>query len=277
MTDLHNTPKQTHIIIGYTLMSKRTLRDIKFDPKQKSFLNWLAKEKVFVESDSLGITKMVAIGYLTKLHLELTNQVALKELLLTTLKDAHMDANLAIELDPSLKSTQTEAMSNRDLYILVPLAFEVYKMHISHSYDNNKVKMDIIGIKCAMDKSHILKEFFSQLESPVSYEKLIGVFVPMGAAQVLGTQNYSKIICNNNAFIQSITTIPISDMLHAILDIPFSMDSTTDINTTNLYDMISDQPWCLNIKQTKVATKVDITTTKDQLATACAKLTSKTN
>jgi len=54
--------------------------------------------------------------------------------------------------------------------------------------------MDIISIKCTMDKAHLLKEFFSQLASPANYKKQIGFFIPTGAAHTLGPQNYAKLI-----------------------------------------------------------------------------------
>jgi len=84
----------------------------------------------------------------------------------------------------------------------------------------------------------------------------------------VGATNYANLIRDNNAFIHSIVTIPIGDFQHDILDIPFLTDSTTDIDTTTLTELIDDQPWCLNIKKTTTANKVLITTTKENLSTA---------
>jgi len=84
----------------------------------------------------------------------------------------------------------------------------------------------------------------------------------------VGATNYVNLIRDNNAFIHSVVTIPIGDFQHDTLDIPFSTDSTTDIDTTTLTELIDDQPWCLNIKKTTTANKVLITTTKENLSTA---------
>jgi len=114
----------------------------------------------------------------------------------------------------------------------------------------------------------LLKEFFSQLASPASYEKQIGFFIPTGAVHTLGTQNYVKLISENHAFIQSMVAIPIGDFQHATLDIPFLMDANTDIDKTTLVEVIGDQPWCLNIGRTNVPNKIIIATTKDMLDNA---------
>jgi len=51
--------KQQHIIIGHQIRSKCTFHKIKFNKTKKSFLNWLTKEKVFVELDALGVSQTI--------------------------------------------------------------------------------------------------------------------------------------------------------------------------------------------------------------------------
>jgi len=113
-----------------------------------------------------------------------------------------------------------------------------------------------------------LKELFSQLASPTHYEKQIGVFVPTGAVHLLGAANYIKLIRDNNASIHNVATIPIGDFQHETLDLPFSMDTSTNIDQTTLLDLIGDQPWCFSIDKTTTDNKVLITTSKDQLEMA---------
>jgi len=61
--------------------------------------------------------------------------------------------------------------------------------------------LDIIGIKCAVEKMRLLKEFFTQLALPASYEKQIEFFIPTSTVHTLGAQNYAKLISENQAFI----------------------------------------------------------------------------
>jgi len=167
----HPTGTKPHIIIGCYMMSKRTMCEIKFDSiSMTKFLDWLTKEQILVESDSLGIMKTAMVGYLFKLHPHLTSRTFLKPLLIEALSDVVLSPELACELDLTLQMQQTEAMSNSDLFILAIPPFKVYKTHVSHGRDDKQIKMDVIGIKCSIKKSCFLKEFFMQLGNPMEVD-----------------------------------------------------------------------------------------------------------
>jgi len=97
----------------------------------------------------------------------------------------------------------------------------------------------------------------------------MGVFVPMGAIHMIKPKAYTKLLCNNNAFLQSIMTVLIRDFQHEMLKIPFSCNTTTDIDATNLYETIVTQPWCLRIECTTTLNKVLLVMTKSQVNAAC--------
>jgi len=261
------THKQ-HLSVGCHIQSEHPFNDIKFDKTKPQLLEWMKQNKIFVESDNLGINKTTVIGHLTNLHPDLMNRNTLKDLLRTVLEEVVIDAKLAVDLNPSLKSLYQQATTNGDLFIPEIPPFTVYKTCISHSRDKLKVKTNIIGIKCASNKAKLLKEFFSQLASPEHYEKQIGVFVPTGAVHSIGSENYAKLLSDNNVFLKSVVNIPVGDFSHETLDIPFSLDSDTDIDQTTLADIIMEQPWCLNVKKTSIHNKVLLTTTKTNLDTA---------
>jgi len=110
-----------HIIVRCHLMSDCTIREIKFDTTmQTKFIDWLAKEKIFLESDSLVISKTSTVGYLLKLHTRITNRTMLKEMLVNKLSNICLDPDPVVELDPLLKDKQVEAMSNGDIFIPPP-------------------------------------------------------------------------------------------------------------------------------------------------------------
>jgi len=267
-TDMRASTKQQHIIIRCNMLSERTIREIKFYKTNTAFMTWMKKEKIFIESDSLGVTKTTSIGYLANLHPTLTNRSTLKQLLTVALEDIVIDAKLAVELDPELKLAHDSATANGDTFIPTVPHFEIYKTRITTGRDNDKVKTDIIGIKCAAAKAKLLKEFYAQLASPAHYEKQIGVFVPTGAVHILGATNYANLLRDNNSYLQSVVTIPVGDFQHATLDIPFSLDSSTDIDQTTLQELIEDMPWCKSIERTNLPNKVLILTTQDCLANA---------
>jgi len=111
-TNLHATMNKQHIIIGCILLSERTLKEIKFDKAKPQFMEWHAQEKVFIESNLLGVHKTMTIGYITKLHPKLTNHNNLKTLLQIALEDVIINLNLAAKLDPSLKAAVVVAKAN---------------------------------------------------------------------------------------------------------------------------------------------------------------------
>ncbi len=168
-----------HVIVGCHMMSNRSMRDIKFDTTTTTkFIDWLKQEKIFIESDFLGITKTTTVGYLTKIHPKLTNRTHLKPLLLSMLEDVVLDPTLACELDPSIKTQHTEAMSNGDFLSVAPPEFEIYKTRITCGRDKDKIATDVLGIKCAQDKGRLLKEFFNQSSVSSDIDTRLGTFVP---------------------------------------------------------------------------------------------------
>ncbi len=269
--DTRPTGTPPHVIIGCTMMSERTVREIKFDTTQMTpFMEWLKKEKIFLESDSLGITKTATVGYLTKLHSKITNRTFLKPLLTDYLSDVILSPELACELDPSLKKQYDEAKANGDFFVPAPPPFEIFKTHISHGRDEKKIKTDVLGIKCAVEHGQLLKEFFTQISNPMDMDTRIGTFIPSGTVHMIGTDAYAKLLCDNNLFLQNISTVPIGDFQHATLDIPYSEDSSTDIDAMTLADTILMQPWCLSIEKSNTENKVILVTTKGQLTEARA-------
>ncbi len=241
-----------HVIVRCHLMSTRTMRDIKFDTmKTTKLIDWLKKN--FIESDLLGITKTTTIGYLTKLHPKLTNRTFLKPLLFSILED--------VVVDPE--------MSNGDIFIPKPLQFEIYKTKISCRRDNNKISTEVLGIKCAIDKGCLLKEFFNQSSVMTAIDPRLGTFVPTGGVHLIGMDAYAKLLREHNHFLHTVTTIPIGDFQHATLEIPFSTDATTDIDQTDLTEVIMSQPWCLSIKHSNIPNKVILITTIANILMAC--------
>jgi len=120
-----------------------------------------------------------------------------------------------------------------------------------------------------MAKLRLLKEFFAQMGNPMDLETRIGLFVPAGAVHTIGTEAYTNLICDNIAFLNSITTIPLGNFQHNTLDIPFSLDKMTNNGQTTLAKVILEQSWCISIEKTITMNKVLVVTTHGQLNSAC--------
>jgi len=57
-------------------------------------MEWLAKEKIFIESDLLGVAKTTMIRYLTKMHPHLTNHGMVKQLVQLAFENIAINAIL---------------------------------------------------------------------------------------------------------------------------------------------------------------------------------------
>jgi len=123
-------------------------------------------------------------------------------------------------------------------------------------------------IKCALDQAWLLKEFFSQIANPMALEKRIGMFIPTRAVHIIGQAAYTNLLCANNEFLQSIAMVSLGDFQHATLEIPFSDDPNTNIEQTNLYEMMLKQDWCINVELSMTPNKNLLITTKSQVQNA---------
>ncbi len=58
-----------------------------------------------------------------------------------------INANMAIDLAPHLKTAQLDAMTNGNEYTPILPHFEIYKTRISHGRAPSQVQSDVLGIK----------------------------------------------------------------------------------------------------------------------------------
>jgi len=117
---------QTHVCIGCHVLSNRSLSAIKHKSTDNNLLLWLKKERIFLDSDSLGIERPVTIGHLTQLATDILHLRNFRDHLVNQLMLIDIPAEKAIELAPYLKEEQTEAMSNGDDFVPILPNFKIY-------------------------------------------------------------------------------------------------------------------------------------------------------
>jgi len=108
------------------MMSNRSLGNIKFQSNKNHLLSWLKRERVFLESNSLGTDHPITIGYFTKIAAELTHLANFRDHLVNQLMLIDIDAATAIKLAPYLKTAQLDAMSNGNKFVTILPEFEIY-------------------------------------------------------------------------------------------------------------------------------------------------------
>jgi len=126
--------------------------------KPNCLIQWLTKEKGYLESDSLGTGKMKTIGYLTRIHPSIANCTHTKENLFNTLNTTFIDYTDAQKLDNSLKDLTTIMQDSDENPMVHCPAFEIFQTTIGIG-NKPHIKTDVIGIKCQSGRQHYFKNF----------------------------------------------------------------------------------------------------------------------
>ncbi len=257
---------KTQVCIGCHVLSNRSLGSIKFRSTDGNLLAWLKKEHIFLESDGLGIDRPVTTGYFLKIAPSLTHLANFRVHLENQLMLVDIDADTAVELAPHLKQARLEAMSSGDDFIPILPEFEVYRTRLSHGRENSQVSTEVLGIKCAPKDAKLLGEFLTRMASATSNEQRDGIYLPKGAAYLLGMQTYAQALQDNNSFLNSVATIPINlpyDAWFAVIN----PNQTSETEPISIHDHLISKNWFLRIESV-APNKCLLVTTKNHLAEA---------
>jgi len=256
----------SHVCIGCRLLSNRSLSSIKFKSKDGNLLAWLKQQRIFIESDGLGLDRPMTIGYFTKIATDLTHLANFRDHLVNQLMLVEIDVDTVVALAPHLKEAQLEAMSNGDDYDTLP-EFEVYRTHLTHGRAPSQVKTDVIGVKCAHRDAKLLNEFLMRMATTITNQR-DGVFVPKGAVHMLGPQTYEQVLKDHNFFLTTVATVPVNLEYRAWFAI-IDPNNASETDPTTLYDHLIRKTWFLRIEEVE-RRKCLIVTTKPNLPEARA-------
>jgi len=158
-----------------------------------------------------------------------------------------INATMAIKLVPHLKQQQIDTMTNGNDFIPILPEFEIYRTRISHGHNKDQVSTDVLGVKSSLKDAKLLGKFFTRLASATNNDQCNGVFLPKGAAYLLGPQTYAQVLQENKFVLTTIATIPINleyNAWFAIID-PTQTSKTKPIS---LHDHLLCKPWFLRIE-----------------------------
>jgi len=152
---------QMQVCIGCHVLSNRSLGNIKFRSTDGHLLAWLKKERIFLESDMLGIERPVTIGYFTKIAATLTHLKNFRDHLANQLMLVNINADLAVALAPHLKQEQLDAMSSGNEYIPDLPDFKIYRTRLTHGREPMQVSTEVLGVKTAPKDAKLLGEYLT--------------------------------------------------------------------------------------------------------------------
>jgi len=105
----------------------------------------------------------------------------------------------------------------------------------------------VIGIKCEPRDAKLLGEFLTRMASATSTDHCNGIFLPKGAAYLLGLQTYAQVLKENNFFLSTVATIPVNLEYSAWFAI-INPAQTSETKPISLHAHHLRQPWFLHIK-----------------------------
>ena len=88
--------KQT--IVAFQMGSTKSVKDIKFNP---AVMEWLHKECIYVEADSIGMHKMKVVGWFTQVHTHLVHHETMHDKIVDSLGQVSMTSDEILKLDAS--------------------------------------------------------------------------------------------------------------------------------------------------------------------------------
>jgi len=258
---------QSQVCIGCHVLSNRSLGNIKFRSQDAHLLAWLKKERIFLESDNLGINCPATIGYFTKIAGTYMHLANYRDHLTNQLMEVEIEAETIVALAPHLKQAQLDAMSSGDDFVSLPF-FEIYCTKLSHGREPSQVSTEVLGVKCTPQDAKLLSKFFTRLASETTNDQRDSVVVPKGAAYLLGPQTYEQILRDNNFFLTTVATIPVNLTYNAWFAV-IDANQSTETEPISLYDHLVRKPWFLRIESV-AKEKCLLITTKPNLPEARA-------
>lgn len=255
--------RKNQVVIGCKVRSNRTIQDIKKATNDKNnMMTWLQNNYVYLESDSLGITKVRTVGYLFNVHPRIIQRSTFKTTLYDALEAIKITNNEVIALDPDAQRYYNE----NDGDTFVP-PFELYKTTIGHGSSSNKrVVTDTVAIKGNIEHANLLQELFIRAHQSPNIA-LPSKFVPAGISATIGAEAYTTMICNNNQYLSNIATIPVVGITETMLNLDIEVyDPVVKTKLKKLRAVLTSTHWCQSIEVTQVEARILMITTKANLA-----------
>jgi len=265
----NSEPNGTKVCLGCNVNRNQTLNHLKHAIKPNCPIQWLCQERVFLEADQLGIGKTKTIRYLTNIHPCIVNCTSPKDKIYNMLNTTIINPEEATKLDSMLQDLVNAMQESGDDATVHCPVFELFQTTIGIG-NNPHIETDILGIKCQVSKATLLREFVLQTSQTLEQQGK-GKFIPAGLANVIGTETMTSIICSNNQYLKSITTVPINGLPADALKIKITITDDTpekDKVPITVHDYLLNTEWCHGLESTEHEGRYLLITTHSQIAEA---------
>jgi len=196
--------------------------------------------------------------------------MALKDILDTELHHVKITQDEVIALDSSAQNFYQQVMDSGDERETFVPPFKLFPTVLGTSSANNWVSTHVISIKTKACQHHLLLELFAHLFTNPTKTLAPLQYSLCSIATIIGHTEYQALLHEDNKFLASLATIPISGVMDSILDMEAKVpDPNNPDKTMPLHDAFLAQLWCLQVKQTQRPGKILLVTTKANLSIGC--------
>jgi len=251
-----------------------------------TLLEWLKTNRVFLDADTLSRKTICTLGYLFFLHPQMTHHTSCKGILQEALAEIKLTQEELLAIDPnasdyyaptaefmadttdtSLAQAMAEYNNDDNGSKIFSIPFELYCTEVAYGTGAARVDMKVIGIKSNVEYGKVLNELFLRMKiDPQIFPNL--QYVPVGLAANIGTAPYMQLIRDNNAYLTSLTAIPLQGFNDRILNytIPTRVANNKE-EFRSIREIFMDTEWCVQIEPTQNPGRILLLTTKSQLET----------
>jgi len=138
-------------------------------------------------------------------------------------------------------------MTNGNDFVPILPDFEIYQTCLSHGRDNSQVTTDVLGVKSVPKDAKLLGKFLTHMVSTTNNDQCDGIFLPKGAAYLLGPQTYTQVLQENDFFLTTVVSIPINLEYEAWFAV-INPNQTSKTEPVSLHDHLLRKPWFLCIE-----------------------------
>jgi len=177
-------------------------------------------------------------------------------------------------LPPFTMTTKMTSMPSTKVLTLTPQLrlhppFELFLTSVRYGTGTNQVATHTLGIKTNVAHGNLLHELLLWMAN-TTMDNLHLKYVPIGTANIIGPEPYKQLICDNNAYLSSLATIPVMGMSDKTLHlcIPVQHPNKPETQMT-IKDIILSNKWCVNIKPTQQEGKIFILMMKAMIDDGC--------
>ena len=150
--------KHKQIAVAFQIGSMKSVKDIKFD---LAVMEWLHKEHIYVDADSIGMHKMAVVGWFTQVHTRIIHHETMHEKILESLSQVSITSDEVLKLDASQRGNlQAANKSGNEFQLTIP-TFELFLTKIGSGSGKTHVVTDVIGVKCTVENFPLLHKLFA--------------------------------------------------------------------------------------------------------------------